>query len=351
MNADSIDNEPQSEQTRTPRTRSTWPMRILGGTLAAAVIYLVTVLGLTFYWCQQPPTFEVAATIPDSAFAADGKPIPGTALVSTTIRIGEILLDKPGGFLYNDIAPPGVLIDNCPSWECGVLMALRDTLRSLRNDFSRSQSQSLENDDVRRADLQFAIDPKSWMFPTAEDEYRQGLDALRHYRDTMTGKPGGGHFFARADNPADYLNVIEKRLGNQASRLSSSIANRALTAALIPNLDGTLTTAAAPDTPTQTPWDQVDNVFYCTRGYSWALLHVMQAIAVDFRDILEAKSAQSLVQQIIRDLQGAIQTMSSPIVLNGDGYGVFANHSLTIASYISRVNASVLDLKTLLQDG
>ncbi len=58
-----------------------------------------------------------------------------------------------------------------------------------------------------------------------------------------------------------------------------------------------------------------------------------------------------MVQQIIRDLPGAIQTMSSPIVLNDDGYGVFANHSLTIASYISRVNASVLDLKTLLQDG
>jgi hypothetical protein len=43
--------------------------------------------------------------------------------------------------------------------------------------------------------------------------------------------------------------------------------------------------------------------------------------------------------------------MSSPIILNGDGYGIFANHALTIASYVSRINASVLDLKTLLQDG
>ncbi len=43
--------------------------------------------------------------------------------------------------------------------------------------------------------------------------------------------------------------------------------------------------------------------------------------------------------------------MSSPVVLNGEGYGIFANHSLVMASYISRANAGVIDLRDLLEQG
>jgi hypothetical protein len=41
----------------------------------------------------------------------------------------------------------------------------------------------------------------------------------------------------------------------------------------------------------------------------------------------------------------------SPIVLNGHGFGVLANHSLVLASYIARANAAVLDLRVLLERG
>ncbi|EXJ15914.1 DUF2333 family protein [Imhoffiella purpurea] len=315
-------------------------------------LYILVVLGLALYWCNQPETFKVTERLPESAIRSDGTPVPGTALVSSVIEIGETLLDKPGGFLHNDIAPPGSFLDNCPNWECGSLMALRDAVRSLRNDFSRSQSQSLEDDDVKRADLQFAIDPKAWMFPSAEDEYREGIEALKRYRETLgTSTSGPKSFHARADNLADYLDVIEKRLGHQGSRLSSSVSDPALTYAIAPRQEISSDMAGDTAERPRTPWNEVDDVFYCTRGYSWALLHIMQGIQIDFRDTLATKNAQELVSQIIADLEGATRAMSSPIILNGDGYGLLANHSLTIASYISRVNASVLDLKILLKEG
>jgi hypothetical protein len=43
--------------------------------------------------------------------------------------------------------------------------------------------------------------------------------------------------------------------------------------------------------------------------------------------------------------------MWSPIILNGSGFGIFANHSLVMASYISRANAAVIDLRSLLSQG
>jgi hypothetical protein len=39
------------------------------------------------------------------------------------------------------------------------------------------------------------------------------------------------------------------------------------------------------------------------------------------------------------------------MILNGDGYGFFANHSLVLASYLSRAHAAVIDLRELLAQG
>ena len=39
------------------------------------------------------------------------------------------------------------------------------------------------------------------------------------------------------------------------------------------------------------------------------------------------------------------------MVLNGDGFGVLANHSLVMANYISRANAALIDLNELLSKG
>ena len=57
------------------------------------------------------------------------------------------------------------------------------------------------------------------------------------------------------------------------------------------------------------------------------------------------------LQQIPRELEATQQTVWSPVILNGTGMGVLANHSLVMANYISRANAAIIDLRDLLSRG
>ena len=101
----------------------------------------------------------------------------------------------------------------------------------------------------------------------------------------------------------------------------------------------------------KTPWDEIDDVFYEARGTTWALAHLLRAIEVDFKHVLEKKNAAVSVKQIIRELEASQEALWSPMILNGSGFGLFANHSLVMASYISRANAAVIDLRSLLNQG
>jgi hypothetical protein len=101
----------------------------------------------------------------------------------------------------------------------------------------------------------------------------------------------------------------------------------------------------------KTSWLQIDDVFYEARGTSWALLHFLKAIEVDFADVLAKKNAITSVQQIIRELEMTQQPVSTPMIVNGEGFGMLANHSLVMASYISRANAAIIDLRELLSQG
>ncbi len=330
-----------------PRKGFRW-MRLI---LAGLGIYVLSVLATGIYWSQQPVAFDVKDIALERVGGDEMRLVPGAVAVSTIGEVARTLLDKPGGYLYNDISKPGIYLDNMPSWEYGVLKEVRDSLRALRNDFSRSQTQSIENYDLRKADQFLNYDTNSWILPSTESEFREGIRALDRYFDSLiTGDDPSARFFTRADNLAAYMAVVEKRLGSYAQRLSASVGDSELTAALVTDSE-TPAPASEAEVRFTTPWLEIDDVFYEARGYSWALLHLFRALAIEFESVLRDKNAVVSMQQVIRDLEEATKRMWSPMVLNGHGYGFVSNHSLVLASYISRANAAVIDLRILLQQG
>ena len=267
-------------------------------------------------------------------------------------RLAETLLDKRGGYLSNDIFPPGVWLDNVPSWEFGVLVQVRDMSREMRLDFSRSQSQSAEDPDLSEAEGQFFWDNASWAFPDTEGEYRKGIVHLERYMQRLADpNHPEAQFYARADNLRNWLAGVSTRLGSLSQRLSSAVGKRQLDTGLAGDSAATAATAAPAESQVKTPWLEIDDVFYEARGHTWALIHLLHAIDHDFKDVLEKKNARVSLQQIIRELEPTQAPIWSPMVLNGDGFGFVANHSLVMASYIARANAAIIDLRNLLEQG
>ena len=101
----------------------------------------------------------------------------------------------------------------------------------------------------------------------------------------------------------------------------------------------------------RTSWFEIDDVFYEARGTSFALVHFFRAVEFDFAQVLADKNARASVRQIIRELEASLQPLRSPLVLNGGGFGLFANHSLVMANYMARANAAVINLRELLDQG
>ncbi|HDS1198661.1 DUF2333 family protein [Shewanella algae] len=315
--------------------------------VGAAVIVFVIAYGISVWWSIEPEVLT-----PKVMTSEKGEKITGYATTSALIETMETLLDKQGGWLSNDIMPPSVMMDNMPAFEFGALEQVRDLALIMRKEFSRSQSQSTADKDLLEAHSKLNIEHTSWLVPSAESEYRDAIKLLKVYRARMMDPNNpDAQFYARADNLNEWLKEVQKRLGSMSQRLAASVGQERL------NTDLAGDSAARQSTPNlasqqiKTSWWQIDDVFYESRGSAWALLNFMKAVEVDFADVLKKKNAEVSLKQIIRELEATQQTVWSPMILNGSGFGLVANHSLVMANYVSRANAAVIDLTNLLSQG
>ena len=338
-----------------PESFRTWFTKFgtLGGILGACLaVYVFAVLFLWWWWDVEPKEFNVRERAGAMAQVSGQQMVTGYITTATMREIALTLLESRGGYLSNDIAPPSLWMDNVPNWEFGALTQLRDFGRAMRNEFSRSQSQSTEDPDLAEAEGKFFYDNSSWIFPRSESEYRDGIEHLERYLARIAdANAPDAQFYARADNLRAWLLAVDSRLGSLSQSLSASVGKPQLDLALAGDTAAQQATQAPSERFVKTPWHQIDDYFYQARGQTWALLHLLKAVEIDFAEVLEDKNARVSLQQIIRELEGSQQTLWSPVVLNGGGFGMLANHSLVMASYVSRTNAALNDLRALLADG
>ncbi|WP_297821746.1 DUF2333 family protein [uncultured Paraglaciecola sp.] len=319
---------------------------------STAVLFIFLLWILSVFWSFEPDLFEPELLAQQQASQRNESVVAGYTITTSLIKVSETLLNKSGGYLSNDVLPPSVMMDNMPSWEFGALEMTRDLALAMRQDFSRSQSQSLENPFLTKAQPQFNIDSLSWLLPSAESKYQEGIDNLYAYRSSLSdSRQQQGQFYARADNLRDWLKQLEKRLGSFSQRLSASVGQERLDTSLAGDAQAIQSTPTANRLTEKTSWWQLDDNFYEARGASWALIHFLKAVEVDFADVLEKKNATISLQQIIRELEATQESLWSPIILNGSGFGTLANHSLVMANYISRANAALIELSELLNQG
>ena len=322
---------------------------------AAAIgfgLYLLIAVVLGVYWSFTPKNFNVIEASLALHEDSGQELAVGSVTTATTITIVDTLLNKRGGFLRNDISPPGIWLDNIPSWEYGVLIQVRDMAKALREVFARSQSQSSEDADLGIAEPRFNFSANSWMLPRTEGMYAEGNEYLLKYMLRLSDPQAqSAQFYARADNLNYWLSMASTRLGSLAQRLGTSVGQRRINTDLAGEMGAAQSTPNADELYIKTSWFEIDDVFYEARGASWALLKLLEAIEVDFAGVIAKKNASASLQQIIRELENTQEPLSTPMILNGSGFGVWANHSLVMAGYISRANAGIIELRNLLSQG
>ena len=313
----------------------------------ALLLYLLVTMALGIYWSREPAQFSVA----DAArriLPKQTEPFAtGSATAATLFEVIATLLDKPGGFISNDVAPPGVWLDNMPSWEYGVLTQARDLVKVLRESVSHSQLNAAgelvpvaDDEALMRAEPRLNFSPDSWALPSSESQYRDAQDYLRDYLERLQGRSDKHAVFdASTSNLNLWLGRVTLRLGNLSQRLSACVR---------PQENPLLWQGAASTEIPLTPGGKIDEIFYEARGSTWALLHFLRAAEIDYAAPLAQNHALPLLHEVIRDLEQSQAPIYAPLILNGRGFGLLANHSLVMASYIARANTAVINLRNVL---
>ena len=350
--------------------------------LTIIVVVILADVGLGFYWNVEP----------DPLPAPKANRNVGVASTTELIDSIETLLDKPGGFLSNDVMPPGVLMDNIPSWEYGALIQLRDFAYLMRNQFSRPQAQSVRDNDLALAFPRLSISRKSWLFPRAETSYSEAADYLKHYRARLEGKEGPEAYFLNRPNNLDlWLQVVSRRLGGltqelaQVGGVSSSLKlfrgpnpiqpqeqlqpggdppvssteglENLFPVASLQNQNPAQSgepppNAMQPGAEAQQrlnhPYLLADDYFYRARGAAWALLNLCRGVEIDFHDQLAQKEALDSFKFLEQTLEASQKTLTTPLIMSGDYFSLLPNHPLTLAAFMSSANATVINIRRML---
>lgn len=319
--------------------RRRWRLALGAGSV---VMFALVVLGL--WWSEPPATYPVSALTDEQARQFDlarASDLPGLAVTTTLAETTSVLLNKPGGFLLNDRLPPGVWLDNMPNWELGVLWHIRDTLHVLRQDISRADAQAAENSDLVMAEPQLNFTSSRWLMPAPENEYRKGLAGLERYMASLAA--GDAEFYVRLDDLDTLLQQADERLERLTEGLLSSASRRLSTLDRAPLVQLSVNAEQASPTPRL----EVDDVFYQARGYSWALLHTLQGVALDYGDKLPP-DAQSMLDGAVRELAAVQRPIWSPMILNSDGFGLLTNHSMVAAGHMGRAHQQLSELQLMI---
>src|SRR5262245_8797369 len=123
-------------------------------------------------------------------FPPDKQVVPGTVFATTVIAVMEHELDSPTGWRPNDLFlwGPALWADNNSNRQLGIIMAVRESVRVLKDNLTKVSSTEYDPNLVA-ADTAFRNDATRFWLPSAERKFRDGITALRRYVEGLRATP------------------------------------------------------------------------------------------------------------------------------------------------------------------
>jgi len=302
--------------------------RILQITGISLLVLLLCTLILMILFSIQPKPLKVTSS-----------PHSGMSYAQTMHRLINVELSSFSGWVPNDISPPGLLLDNRPNFQLGVLETLRYSSRVLRDNLSRQRTTDNIDIHAKEAFELLSNDSTRWGLPSAENRYHEAAKQLQAYQNKLAKNDSHTNFFPRADNLIQLLEQYTSLLGGTTNRLLQASSNMHLV-----NLD-----TEKQQKQTHVPWHEIDDRYYFAKGVGYSLHAMYQSIHFEFSEVLKDKHAEPLLLSIIQSLQHA--NFEPWIITNGEPDGILANHNNNIRVFLDDARQKTNSLIRILDQG
>ena len=204
---------------------------------------------------------------------------------------------------------PAYVLDNMPSFQVGIIEALRDVSGVLRQFTRNTQKQTA---DIKEIYKLLSYSPHVWLMsrqntlklaPSSNSQYRKAAKKLRDYRRD-------GVFVANKSDLYIIIDGMEKKLYETAQK--SELHQQEHSADFI-------------DTKS-------DDVFYYNKGYTFALWQISKALGFDFKTVLIHENIYSEWTYFVSSLKKCTE-LSPLMVRNGSLSGQFSPNHLAVQNY------------------
>ena len=131
----------------------------------------------------------------------------GKLVADSIIHQMKYELNSMFGWSINDILFNSYFLDNRASRQYGVYHATKVLMDLYSMNIAKLGSNDRENQFLYSARLnQFAIDPRSFIFPSAESSYEKGIELVEKYKKSLDD--GSGVYNCRTDDLYASFNVV-----------------------------------------------------------------------------------------------------------------------------------------------
>jgi len=268
--------------------------------------------------------FSVATEFPE------GKPIArGEVFASTLAALVEHELGGLSGWRPNDFVlwGPAVLADNNANRQLGILVAVRESTRVLKDHLTKVSSTEYDPNLVT-ADTAFRNDMTRLWLPSAESKLREGVWALRQYVAGLKTEPP-------TSKPIAGRNMELIRLFQAWGDLLGD-AHASLFKAT--EADGSPVAFTA-----------TDDYYYHAQGVIHAIHHLAAAIAREYEEELKGRPALGELLHEVSAGLGEASLRKPLVVLDGGEAGLFANHRRNLDANVVDARQKLYSLREELE--
>jgi hypothetical protein len=290
-----------------------------------ALVGFACVLGLHFGQIHHNRLpLDFARTCP----AGEPAPPPGAVLATTVAALMEHELQGGFGWRPNDFVlwGPHLWADNNANRQLGILQAVRETMRVMKDHLTKVSSDQYDQNLVE-ADTMFRNDARRLWMPSAESRYRHGVRYL--------------HEYVRGLGPALRTSKPITQRHMELLRLFQAWSD------LLGDAHANLYLSTTQGRPLR-PWE-TDDLFYHAQGYSHVMGYCVRALEREYaRDLEERPVLATLFDEVARSLLAAAE-LKPFVVLDGSPAGIFANHRRNLDGFISEARQKMYSIREELE--